>query len=78
MPEEHQDLAREFRRINSTYQKNVDLVNVGAYQPGANATVDQAIDMHESMLDFLQQGLNEAVDFDESLDDLQRVLQGTG
>tara|TARA_R110002074_G_scaffold402348_1_gene608401 strand:- start:40541 stop:41902 length:1362 start_codon:yes stop_codon:yes gene_type:complete len=74
VPEEHQDLAREFRRINSTYQKNVDLVNVGAYQPGANATVDQAIDMHESMLDFLQQGLNEAVDFDESLDDLQRVL----
>jgi flagellum-specific ATP synthase len=78
VPEEHQELAREFRRINSTYQKNVDLVNVGAYQPGANATVDQAIDMHESMLDFLQQGLNEAVDFDESLDDLQRVLQGTG
>ncbi|MEH6503439.1 MAG: flagellar protein export ATPase FliI [Cycloclasticus sp.] len=77
VPEDHQDLAREFRRINSTYQKNVDLVNVGAYQPGANAAVDQAIDMHESMIDFLQQGLNEAVDFDESLDDLQQVLQGT-
>lgn len=78
VPADHQDMAREFRRINSTYQKNVDLVNVGAYQPGANAAVDQAIDMHESMIDFLQQGLNEAVDFDESLDDLQQVLQRTG
>jgi len=26
------------------------------------------------MLDFLQQRLNEAVDFDQSLDDLQQVL----
>lgn len=74
VPEDHQDLAREFRRIYSTYQKNVDLISVGAYQPGSNSAVDQAIDKHEGMLDFLQQRLNEAVDFDQSLDDLQQVL----
>ncbi|MBQ0790836.1 MAG: flagellar protein export ATPase FliI [Cycloclasticus sp.] len=75
VPEDHQDVAREFRRIYSTYQKNVDLISVGAYQPGSNSAVDQAIDKHEGMLDFLQQRLNEAVDFDQSLDDLQQVLE---
>ena len=74
VPEDHQDVAREFRRIYSTYQKNIDLISVGAYQPGSNSAVDQAIDKHEDMLDFLQQRLNEAVDFDQSLNDLQQVL----
>jgi len=75
VPESHQDMAREFRKINSTYQKNADLINVGAYQPGTNPAVDQAIDMHESMLEFLQQRINEAVSFEESIQGLQSVLQ---
>lgn len=75
VPESHQDMAREFRKINSTYQKNADLINVGAYQPGTNSAVDQAIDMHESMLEFLQQRINEAVSFEESIQGLQSVLQ---
>ena len=75
VPESHQDMAREFRKINSIYQKNADLINVGAYQPGTNPAVDQAIDMHESMLEFLQQRINEAVSFEESIQGLQSVLQ---
>jgi flagellum-specific ATP synthase len=74
-PEEHQDMAREFRKINSTYQQNADLINVGAYQPGSNPAVDQAVDMHESMLVFLQQRLTQAVNFDESVEGLRDVLQ---
>lgn len=73
-PEDHQNLAREFRKINSTYQKNVDLINVGAYQKGSNAAVDEAINMHDSMLDFLQQRQTEAVDFESSINGLQDVL----
>ena len=75
VPEAHQDMAREFRRINSTYQQNIDLINVGAYQPGSNNAVDRSIDMRESMLEFLQQGLNEAVDFETSKEQLFGVLQ---
>ncbi|ORU94057.1 MAG: EscN/YscN/HrcN family type III secretion system ATPase [Cycloclasticus sp. symbiont of Bathymodiolus heckerae] len=75
VPEEHQDMAREFRKINSTYQQNADLINVGAYQPGSNPLVDQAIGMHEPMLDFLQQRLTEAVNFDESINGLHAVLE---
>jgi len=75
VPDGHQDMARKFRKINSTYQQNADLINVGAYQSGANALVDQAIGMHEPMLDFLQQRLTEAVSFDESVGGLQRILE---
>jgi len=75
VPEEHQELAREFRKINSTYQQNADLINVGAYQPGTNSSVDEAIDMHESMLEFLQQRITEAVSFDESIEGLESILQ---
>jgi len=75
VPEEHQDMAREFRKINSRYQQNADLINVGAYQPGTNSLVDQAVDMHESMLEFLQQRITESVSFDESINGLQAVLK---
>ena len=74
VPQEHQDMAREFRKINSRYQQNADLINVGAYQPGTNPLVDQAVDMHESMLEFLQQRITESVSFDESINGLQTVL----
>ncbi len=50
------------------------MINVGAYQSGSNVAVDQAVDMHESMLNFLQQRLTEAVDFDESIEGLRDVL----
>jgi flagellum-specific ATP synthase len=73
-PDEHQDMAREFRKINSTYQQNADLINVGAYQAGSNPAVDQAINMHEPMFDFLQQMMSEAVNFDDSINGLQTVL----
>lgn len=75
VPEDHQEMAREFRKINSTYQQNADLINVGAYQPGSNSSVDEAIDMHESMLEFLQQRITESVSFDESIEGLESVLQ---
>ena len=75
VPEDHQEMAREFRKINSTYQQNADLINVGAYQPGSNSSVDEAIEMHESMLEFLQQRITESVNFDESIEGLESVLQ---
>lgn len=78
VPEAHQDMAREFRRINSTYQQNLDLINVGAYQPGSNPAVDLSIDMREAMLGFLQQGLHESVDFETSTLELNNVLKQGG
>jgi flagellum-specific ATP synthase len=70
----HQQMARLFNKIYSTYKQNIDLISVGAYQSGSNAEVDRAIDMHATMMDFLQQGLQFSVDFQQSLDTLDQVM----
>lgn len=71
---EHMQMARDIRRMYSLYQQNRDLISVGAYQPGSDRRIDQAIDKHPAIVDFLQQGMDEAVDFDNSLDDLALLL----
>ncbi len=73
--EKHQDIARNFRKINSTYQQNVDLISVGAYQSGTNPAIDNAINLHDPMLNFLQQQQNEAMDFEGSLNALKGVIE---
>lgn len=70
----HQELARKFNKIYSTYKQNIDLISVGAYQSGSNPDVDLAIDLHEPMMQFLQQGLQFSVDFDQSLNNLQHLM----
>jgi len=75
VPLQHQKMARQFRKINSSYQQNADLINVGAYQKGSNPLVDQAIGLHEPMMAFLQQDSHEAVSFEQSTGGLQQVLE---
>lgn len=74
--DEHLLKAREFRKINSAYQQNADLISIGAYQQGSNPAVDEAISMREDMQDFLQQGMGDAFDFEQSINDLKSVLEG--
>jgi flagellum-specific ATP synthase len=71
---EHLQMARDVRRLYSLYQQNRDLISVGAYQPGSDRRIDQAIDKNPAIVDFLQQDMDEAVDFDNSLDDLAHLL----
>lgn len=71
---EHMALARELRRLYSTYQQNKDLISVGAYRPGADPRIDKAIEKQPAILEFLQQGMDESVDMSRSLNDLTTLL----
>lgn len=73
---EHLQLARELRRLYSTYQQNKDLISVGAYRSGSDPRIDKAIAKHPSILDFLQQSMDEAVDMSRSLHELQQLVSG--
>ena len=73
---EHQAAAVRFKRLYSAYQQNQDLISVGAYQSGSNPEVDEAIIYHPRLMQFLQQDSNEAVSFDDSLQDLLQVVAG--
>ena len=58
----------------SLYQQNRDLISVGAYQPGSDTRIDQAIAKNATIVDFLQQDMNERVDMSRSLHELEMLL----
>jgi len=72
---EYQQSARRFKKMYSTYEQNRDLISVGAYTPGADPRIDEAIRMQPHMMDFLAQGIREAVNFENSQHDLQALLE---
>ncbi|SMF95496.1 flagellum-specific ATP synthase [Methylomagnum ishizawai] len=70
----HLNLARRLKRLYSTFQQNRDLISVGAYRHGADPRIDEAIALNPKIVAFLQQGIEEAVDFRRSLDELETLL----
>ncbi len=71
---EHFARAQRFKQVYSRYQQARDLISVGAYVKGSDPETDFAIRHIESMRQFLQQGLDEAAPFDQSIDQLMTVM----
>ena len=69
-----QQLATRFRQVYSVYQENRDLVAVGAYQPGSNPKLDEAIALWPAIIEFLRQHHNQSVDSAESLAGLRELF----
>jgi flagellum-specific ATP synthase len=74
----HMELARKLRGWSSRYEESKDLINVGAYQRGADPELDMAIEKIGSIRQFLQQGMHERAGFDESLAGLSIVTGMSG
>jgi flagellum-specific ATP synthase len=53
--QEQLDVAGRARELMSVYRKNADLINLGAYVAGSNASVDAAIRLREAIDLFLRQ-----------------------
>lgn len=66
-------LARQFKSIYSNYEQNRDLISVGAYQPGSDPNIDQAILCQPMLEHFLAQGMDEHVTQQQSLIQLQQL-----
>jgi len=71
----HMQMARELRRLYSLYQQNKDLISVGAYQPGSDPRIDEAIEKNIAISEYLQQGMEDAVDISRSLAELEALLE---
>ena len=71
----HQEVARRFRRLYSTYRQNADLISVGAYAPGANPRLDEAVAIYPRLQDFLQQDMNHACSLRASQDELLKLIR---
>ncbi len=70
-------LVTRFRQVYSTYRSNRDLIAVGAYQPGSNAELDEAIAMWPAILRFLRQHTDERVDVADSIAALAELFSVT-
>jgi len=70
----HQQVAGRFKKIYSVYQQNRDLISVGAYQPGSDAAIDEAINVNDSIMQFLQQDMYEPINLEKSLEDLMLLI----
>ncbi|MCI8656680.1 MAG: flagellar protein export ATPase FliI [Oscillospiraceae bacterium] len=72
---EHRQLASKLRDIMGVYEKNADLVSIGAYKAGTNSKLDYALGKIDGINQFLMQGINESFSYEESLEQLRRILR---
>jgi flagellum-specific ATP synthase len=66
--------ARRLKRLYSRHQKARDLISVGAYAPGSDPVVDEAIALYPRMEKLLQQDLSERSDLAASVASLRELF----
>jgi flagellum-specific ATP synthase len=74
VPSEQLKVANRFRRLWTLYQQSQDLIQVGAYQPGTNPDLDEAIRLRQKLEVFLRQEMDVRADYQGTLADLGRVM----
>jgi flagellum-specific ATP synthase len=76
--DEHVQYARRIRQVYSNYQQNKDLINIGAYTKGTDPRIDLAIAAEPAINAFLQQGMQQILDFDECMTAMTTLGNGLG
>ena len=66
----HMQKAQALRRLLAAYTASEDLIRIGAYQKGSDATLDKAIAIAPELRQFLMQGPSEAAPFTETINRL--------
>ncbi|HCY62981.1 MAG TPA: flagellar protein export ATPase FliI [Oxalobacteraceae bacterium] len=70
----HQQLSRRLKQLTSRYQRNRDLISVGAYAHGSDPVLDQAIALFPEIEKFLQQDISQRAGINESLQQLAALF----
>jgi flagellum-specific ATP synthase len=66
--------ANRFRRLWTLYQQNAELIQVGAYEQGANLELDEAVAKRSYMENFLRQDMNLSVDYQSSVASIKELM----
>ncbi len=74
VPAEHLQIMQKFKQMQSLYQENRDLINIGAYRKGSDPDIDSAIERTPHIKAFISQGLQERVDFQNSCQQLLSLM----
>jgi FliI/YscN family ATPase len=71
---EHQEAARKLREVVAAYEKERDLILIGAYESGSDPRVDYAIEKIEEVNAFLKQTTREHVSFADTVEQLKAIF----
>lgn len=71
--EEHKQAASKIRDLLSVYYQNYDLISIGAYKPGMNHRLDEAVKKIDSVDAFLCQKVDEKFTFEETLSKMKEL-----
>src|SRR5574344_479296 len=67
---EHREAAGKIRKLLAVHKKNEDLINIGAYVPGADKICDEAISKMDKIDEFLKQSTDTKIDYEATIQEL--------
>lgn len=71
---EHRFLASRLRNMLSLYQKNADLISIGAYKRGTNDALDEAVSKINRINQFLEQDIDESFEYHETVALIKEII----
>jgi flagellum-specific ATP synthase len=71
---QHKHNAGRLKELLATYRKAEDLINIGAYVAGSNPAIDRAVAKIDQINGYLRQNIDEYVTFEESLLQLEKIM----
>lgn len=71
--QKHRQSAVKVRSLMAHYKEMEDYINIGAYTPGKNQTLDEAVKKYQHIKQFLQQEVDEKSTFAETLSWLNQL-----
>lgn len=74
VPDAHMKSMLVFKKYLSVYQKNKDLILLGAYAKGSDPVLDKAILAIDKMKEYIAQGMNESVSHEDSVQSLVQLV----
>jgi flagellum-specific ATP synthase len=69
--EQHLRSAAMYRALWAAYEENRDLILMGAYRPGNDVLIDEAVSRRQDVLDFLRQSQKQQISIVDSVAELE-------
>ena len=73
---EHLKAAGQVKSMLAVYQEAQDLINIGAYQKGANPEIDRAVALHGPLQEFLRQDVQDYLTFEDTVQTMSAIVSG--
>ena len=70
----HEEAARKFKKLFTVYEQNSYLINIGAYQPGSDPLLDEAVQKFGLLQGFIQQDTDDKCTVDQSITSLLDIF----